>query len=122
MVGFAKELADIGLRSFEPRLAGAFYGSAQNLAPGAGVIYSGVTYAHFNDQTGRYEARRGPVVVLTHECETDVISTYRVWLVYELFRGTITKIEFEASEANLLEFISQRGTAKPYLARLVRGV
>ena len=72
-------------------------------------------------EVDRY-VQEGRLAEVAGYCETDVISTYRVWLVYELFRGTITKIEFEASEANLLEFISQRGTAKPYLARLVRGV
>src|SRR5215204_5527886 len=34
------------------------------------------------------EGRIGEVAAY---CETDVVNTYRVWLVYELFRGALTK-------------------------------
>ena len=52
-------------------------------------------------------------------CETDVVSTYRVWLVYELFRGTLSRSESEASETNLLEFIGERVTVKQHLRYLL---
>ena len=42
---------------------------------------------------------------ITDYCETDVVNTYRVWLRYELFRGKLSDIAFQASEANLSEFI-----------------
>ena len=54
-------------------------------------------------------------------CETDVVNTYRVWLVYELFRGTLTRTEFEASEANVLEFLRERVTTKLHLELLLTG-
>src|SRR5215217_9759513 len=59
------------------------------------------------------EGRIGEVAAY---CETDVVNTYRVWLVYELFRGTLTKTEFEASEASLLGFIRDRVATKPHLS------
>jgi hypothetical protein len=71
MSDFAEELAQIGLRELASRQPGAFYGRADTLAPGAGVIYTGITYAHFNAQEGRFEARRGMVLILTHECDID---------------------------------------------------
>ncbi len=52
-------------------------------------------------------------------CETDVVSTYRVWLRYELFRGALTRDGFEESEANLLAYIRDRLLAKPHLGFLL---
>jgi predicted PolB exonuclease-like 3'-5' exonuclease len=52
-------------------------------------------------------------------CETDVVSTYRVWLVYELFRGALTIEEFLASEANLREFLQARSAVRPHLRHLL---
>ena len=34
--------------------------------------------------------RAGQIEEVARYCETDVLNTYRVWLVYELFRGAIT--------------------------------
>jgi predicted PolB exonuclease-like 3'-5' exonuclease len=43
------------------------------------------------------------------DCETDVVSTYQVWLRYELFRGTLSQDVFEASQArNLADFLKTR--------------
>jgi len=49
-------------------------------------------------------------------CESNVLNTYRVWLRYELFRGRLSDAEFEASEANLVEFVKARGNTKPHLS------
>jgi hypothetical protein len=51
--------------------AGAFYGSAEGLSFGAGIIFGAVTFPIFNAEAGRYQARIGPVLVLTHECDID---------------------------------------------------
>lgn len=53
-------------------------------------------------------------------CETDVVNTYRVWLRYELFRGTLDETAYETSEANLRNFILSKANAKPYLVDLVK--
>jgi predicted PolB exonuclease-like 3'-5' exonuclease len=60
----------------------------------------------------------GKIKEIADYCETDVVNTYRVWLRYELFRGKLPDIAFQASEANLTEFIRVRSNAKPHLADL----
>jgi hypothetical protein len=51
--------------------------------------------------------------------ETDVVSTYRVFLAYELFRGSLTRAGYDASEAHLINFIQDRVEAKPHLGFLL---
>src|SRR5215213_135774 len=51
---------------------GAFYGPANELSLGAGLIYSDVLYPLFNEDTGLFETASGMVLVLTHECDVDV--------------------------------------------------
>ncbi len=60
----------------------------------------------------------GKINEIADYCETDVVNTYRVWLRYELFRGKLSDIAFQASEANLSEFIKARSNTKPHLAAL----
>jgi Predicted 3'-5' exonuclease related to the exonuclease domain of PolB len=55
-------------------------------------------------------------------CETDVVNTYRVWLVYELFRGTLSRPEFDASEVKLLEFMRERGQRQTAPAGSANGI
>jgi 3'-5' exonuclease len=62
--------------------------------------------------------REGRIREIAEYCESDVVNTYRVWLRHELFRGRIAVLEFEASEAGLVEFIKARGNTKPHLADL----
>src|SRR5436190_10156097 len=38
--------------------------------------------------------RAGKIQEVSHYCETDVLNTYRLWLIYELFRETITADQF----------------------------
>src|SRR5579863_4254817 len=57
----------------------------------------------------------GKIKEIADYCETDVVNTYRVWLRYELFRGKLSDIAFQASEANLSEFIRVRSNVKPHL-------
>jgi 3'-5' exonuclease len=49
--------------------------------------------------------REGRICEIAEYCESDVVNTYRVWLRHELFRGRISALEFETSEAALVEFI-----------------
>jgi len=51
-------------------------------------------------------------------CESDVVNTYRVWLRHELFRGRLTPAAYDASEANLSDFIRARINKKPHLTLL----
>jgi 3'-5' exonuclease len=56
--------------------------------------------------------REGKIKEVAGYCETDVIGTYQVWLRYELFRGTLSRHAFEASERNLADFVSARSNIK----------
>ena len=64
---------------------------------------------------------QGRIKEIADYCETDVVNTYRVWLRYELFRGKLTKTEFEASETDLIAFIMARADSKPHLQCFVVG-
>lgn len=50
---------------------GSFYGSAQALSLGAGLIYADVLYPLFNLEVRSFDSVTGPVLVLTHECDVD---------------------------------------------------
>jgi 3'-5' exonuclease len=52
-------------------------------------------------------------------CESDVLNTYRVWLVYELLRGSITAKEHDWSEAQVRDFVASRKSANPQLCKAV---
>lgn len=69
-------------------------------------------------EVDRY-VQEGRIGEVAGYCETDVVSTYRVWLVHELFRGSLSRAEFEASEADLLGFIRTRLGTKSHLAYLL---
>src|SRR5450631_4070156 len=63
--------------------------------------------------------RDGRIREIAEYCESDVVNTYRIWLRYELFRGRLSVGEFQASEANLVDFIKARGSTKPDLTDLL---
>src|ERR1700746_945382 len=52
----------------------------------------------------------GKIKEIADYCENDLVNTYRVWLRYELFRGKLNDAGFQASEANLREFITARNS------------
>jgi predicted PolB exonuclease-like 3'-5' exonuclease len=64
----------------------------------------------------------GRIKEVADYCETDVVNTYRAWLRYELFRGTLDEAEYATSESNLRNFILGKANAKPYLVDLVKDV
>jgi 3'-5' exonuclease len=61
----------------------------------------------------------GRIREVAEYCESDVVNTFRLWLRFELFRGTLSSVEFEASEENLRRFIRERLDSKPHLAGLI---
>jgi 3'-5' exonuclease len=63
--------------------------------------------------------RDGYIREIAEYCESDVLNTYRVWLRYELFQGRLSEIDFQASEANLTEFVKVRSNTKPHLTGLM---
>ena len=70
-------------------------------------------------QRSKSTYRDGHVREIAEYCESDVLNTYRVWLRHELFRGRVSDAEFQASEANLVEFVKARGNTKPHLICLM---
>jgi 3'-5' exonuclease len=66
---------------------------------------------------GEVERRflEGKIKEIVEYCETDVINTYRVWLRYELFCGTLSRNAFEASQWNLADFMNARSNSKEQL-------
>jgi predicted PolB exonuclease-like 3'-5' exonuclease len=63
--------------------------------------------------------RAGKIEEVAHYCETDVLNTYRVWLVYELFRGSITTKELDWSEGQARSFVLNRKSANHLLCEAV---
>jgi 3'-5' exonuclease len=61
----------------------------------------------------------GQIEEVARYCETDVLNTYRVWLVYELFRGAITEAQLGWSEAQIREYVAARKSANPHLLAAV---
>ena len=52
--------------------------------------------------------RDGRIREIAEYCDSDVVNTYRVSLRYELFRGRLSETEFEASDMNVVQFITAR--------------
>src|SRR5215469_5730544 len=61
----------------------------------------------------------GQIEEVARYCESDVLITYRVWLVYELFRGSITSKQLDWSEAQIRVFVANRRYSNPHLRAVV---
>jgi predicted PolB exonuclease-like 3'-5' exonuclease len=57
----------------------------------------------------------GQIDDVARYCESDVLNTYRVWLVYELFRGSVTRDQFAWSENQASDYIQARRAKNPHL-------
>jgi predicted PolB exonuclease-like 3'-5' exonuclease len=57
----------------------------------------------------------GQIEEVARYCESDVLNTYRVWLIYELFRGSITAQELGWSDAQIREFVRTHKSANQHL-------
>jgi predicted PolB exonuclease-like 3'-5' exonuclease len=57
----------------------------------------------------------GQIEEVARYCESDVLNTYRVWLIYELYRGSITAKELDWSEEQIRDFVATRKTGNPHL-------
>jgi predicted PolB exonuclease-like 3'-5' exonuclease len=63
--------------------------------------------------------RTGQIEEVARYCESDVLSTYRIWLVYELFRGAISREQLAWSEGQIRDFVANRKTVNSHLAAAV---
>jgi predicted PolB exonuclease-like 3'-5' exonuclease len=57
----------------------------------------------------------GQIEEVSRYCESDVVNPYRVWLVYELFRGATTTEQLQWSEKQLRDFVQARRAVNEYL-------
>jgi predicted PolB exonuclease-like 3'-5' exonuclease len=57
----------------------------------------------------------GNIEEVARYCETDVVNTYRLWLIHELFRGGLTPEELRWSEGRLRDYVFQHKLANPHL-------
>jgi len=57
----------------------------------------------------------GRIAEVAQYCESDVLNTYRLWLIYELFRGAITAEQLAFSEAQAADFVRNRKSDNPHL-------
>jgi len=65
-------------------------------------------------EVARYH-RDGRIQEIANYCESDIVNTYRLWLRYELFRGKLSYAEYQASEANLSDYLKAHSNTKPHL-------
>ena len=61
----------------------------------------------------------GQIEEVARYCESDVLNTYRVWLVYELFRGTTSAKELDWSEMQVRNFVATRKSTNLHLCAAV---
>ena len=61
----------------------------------------------------------GQIEEVSRYCESDVLSTYHVWFVYELFRGSITVKELDWCEAQIRDFVAAGRRLNPHLSAAV---
>ena len=57
----------------------------------------------------------GQIAEVARYCETDIVNTYRLWLIYELFRGVLSPQQLQWSEGQLRDYVRQHKAANPYL-------
>jgi 3'-5' exonuclease len=57
----------------------------------------------------------GRIDEVARYCETDILNTYRVWLIHELFRGAISRAEVDWSEGQLRMFVKERKSSNNHL-------
>jgi hypothetical protein len=63
----------------------------------------------------------GKIKDIADYCESDIVNTYRVWLRYQLFRGTLSQDAFEASQQNLAATPGARPAFPAKVDELLRG-
>ncbi len=66
---------------------------------------------------GMYDEGRLPEI--RNYCETDVINTYLLYLVYQHHNGSISRDTFAKSKINLREFLEKNSAAKPHFAEFL---
>jgi predicted PolB exonuclease-like 3'-5' exonuclease len=69
-------------------------------------------------QVERY-VNEGRIAEVAAYCESDVVNTYRVFLIHELFTGRLTSETLAESEDDLRNYLAARVATKAHYAALV---
>jgi predicted PolB exonuclease-like 3'-5' exonuclease len=69
-------------------------------------------------QVERY-VNKGRIDEVSAYCETDVVNTYRVFLIHELFAGRLTHAAYEAGEDDLRKYLNTRTSVKAHYSLLI---
>jgi predicted PolB exonuclease-like 3'-5' exonuclease len=59
--------------------------------------------------------KAGRIGEVVQYCESDVLNTFRLWLIHELFRGAMSPAELDWSEEQLRIFVRGRKFSNPHL-------
>jgi hypothetical protein len=65
----ADKIVNAGVESFDGLKPGAFYGSADGLSLGSGLIFEGIPIPYFNADERQFEIHDSFALVITHECD-----------------------------------------------------
>lgn len=119
MVDMARATA-LALAQF-PFNAGAFYGSAEGIALGVGLIVDGVSYPLFDESERLFDTVAGPAYVLTHECDIDAandraFSDYVLICPIICFAAFARQFATDQSESALFGFIPDLAANRIYRA------
>ena len=69
-------------------------------------------------QVERY-VNEGRIAEVSAYCETDVVNTYRAFLIHELFAGRLTHETHDTSEDDLRHYLSTKMSAKAHYSSLI---
>lgn len=58
-------------QSFTLSIVSRFYGSANDLSLGVGLVVDGILFPLFDEEAQRFQTAQGLVMVLSHECDVD---------------------------------------------------
>lgn len=98
---------------FDAAHPAAYYGSADHLSLGAGLIYSGVPYAQYNSVQKQFEIVDGHVLVLTHECDAANEREFNEYVLVcpitrmDAFHDVFTQVHGFDHAANILHKIAK---------------
>jgi hypothetical protein len=100
-------------RFFSRRLeldVGRFFGSAQGLHLGAGLIYTNVRFPQYEPEAGLFDTVAGTVYVLTNECDVDqandrAFNTHTLLCPIVPFDVFVATFQESEGEVGLLDFL-----------------
>ena len=61
----------------------------------------------------------GKLQEIRNYCETDVINTYLLYLIYQHHNGSMSKESFAKCKNNLAEFLEKNSKTKPHFAEFL---